>query len=456
MKITQLVTGANTRAPVISPDGKYVVYVQEKEHVDSLWLYQVATGSNVQIVAPVDTGQIPPTFSNDGNYIYYVNHEKEYPSGVLSKVASLGGEPRKLFENLDSAVTFSPDGKQLAFVRRSEDEESQLMVANEDGSAARVIHATSGRRGFLTPPAWSPDGRTIAIPRQFSSPQDRRLVAVSVASGEVKPIGSHTWSRIFRSAWLPDSRGLIAVASDVNSPDQSQIYEISYPGGEVRRITFDLYDYNGMGMTADGNSLVTVKNETHSSLWIGLMSKGQSVEERVRPEVGGTDGLDWTPDGRIVYTAFTATVENLASMDVNGGGRKQLTDLRVEGERMMDPSVCGDGRHVVAVSNHGSNSGLFRINADGSNLAQLTSGTSDGAPSCSPDGKWVIFQSKRSGTVTLWKVSIDGGEQTQLTTEETQNPAISPDGKWIACLYIDGRSSPFYRPLEAASPRRSS
>src|SRR5262249_19678696 len=147
------------------------------------WLYQVATGSNVQIVAPVAIGRIPPTFSNDGNYIYYVNREKEHPSGVLSKVASLGGEPRKLFENLDSAVTFSPDGKQLAFVRRSEDEESQLTVANEDGSAAKVIYAVRAPEGLFNQPAWSPDGRTIAIPRQFSSPEDRRLVAVSVASG---------------------------------------------------------------------------------------------------------------------------------------------------------------------------------------------------------------------------------------------------------------------------------
>jgi eukaryotic-like serine/threonine-protein kinase len=438
MKITQLVTGANTRAPVISPDGKYVVYVQKKERAESLWLYQVATGSNVQIVALVDIGRIPPTFSNDGNYIYYVNHEKEYPSGVLSRVASLGGEPRKLFENLDSAVTFSPDGRQLAFLRSSDDGESQLTVANEDGSAAKVIYAAKAPGRIFNQPAWSPDGRTIAVPRQFSSPQDRRFVAVSVASGEVKPIGSHRWSSIFRSAWLPDSGGLITVARDVNS-EQNQLYEISYPGGQVRRITFDLYDYNGMGMTADGNSLVTVKNETHSTLWIGLLSKGQAIEERIRPEVGGTDGLDWTPDGRIMYPELTANVENLVNVDINGGGRKQLTDLRVEGERVTEPSVCGDGRHVVAFSNHGGNSGLFRINADGSRLAQLTSGTSDGAPSCSPDGKWVIFQSKRSGTVTLWKVSIDGGEQTQLTTEETQFPTVSPDGKWIACIYTYGK-----------------
>src|SRR5439155_22079475 len=102
----------------------------------------------------------------------------------------------------------------------------------------------------------------------------------------------------------------------------------------------------------------------------------------------------------------------------------------------IEPSRCGDGRHIVACSNHGGNSGVFRIHADGSNLAQVTSGTYDGAPSCSPDGIWVIFQSKRSGTLSLWKVSSDGGEQTQLTTEETQYPAVSPDGKWIACLYI--------------------
>jgi Tol biopolymer transport system component len=36
---------------------------------------------------------------------------------------------------------------------------------------------------------------------------------------------------------------------------------------------------------------------------------------------------------------------------------------------------------------------------------------------------------------TLWKISTDGGEPTQLTTEWTYRPAVSPDGKWIACVY---------------------
>jgi Tol biopolymer transport system component len=433
MKITQLTHGANARAPVISPDGKYVVYVQEKDHQEGLWLYQVATGSNVQIVPMVATGAIPPTFSNDGNYIYYVDHEKEHPKGLLCKVASLGGEPRKLFENLSSAVTFSPYGRQLAFVRRFEDK-SELTIANEDGSAAKAIYAVRAPAGLFNNPAWSPDGNTIVVPRQTPSPQERRLVAVSVAGGEVKPIGSHTWLRIFRSAWLPDNTGLIAVARDVNSPDQSQIYDISYPGGEPRRITFDLYDYNGLGLTADGNSLVTVKNETRSSLWVSSMGKGQAIKENVQPEIVGADGLDWTPDGRIVFTAFRGAEGNLAIVDANGSGRKSLTDLGVPGEFIAEPSVCGDGRHVVAFSNHGGNHGLVRIDAVGTNLVQLTSGAFDTSPSCSADGKWVIFQSNRTGKPGLWKVPVKGGEQKQLTTEECFSPTVSADGAWIACL----------------------
>jgi Tol biopolymer transport system component len=124
-------------------------------------------------------------------------------------------------------------------------------------------------------------------------------------------------------------------------------------------------------------------------------------------------------------------------MDANGSRRKSLTDL-VPGEFSAGPSVCGDGRHVIAVSNHGGTPGLFRIDADGTNLVQLTSGTS---PSCSPDGKWVIFESNRMGKPTLWKVPVEGGEQKQLTTEECFSPAILPDGAWIACLYAPESSN---------------
>jgi len=442
MKITQLTTSGNVLRPAISPDGKYVVYIQvDKNHQPGLWLYQVATGSNVEIVAPIAPGLIPPKFSNDGSYVYYVNYEKDHPNGVLCKIASLGGEPRKLFDNLSSAVSFSPDGQQLAFVRRAEGGEFRLMVANEDGSAERTVHAFRPPEHLFNHPAWSPNGKTIAVPVRTSAPDNHtRLVAVSVGSGEVKPIGSHIWSAVLSPSWLSDGSGLIAAATEATSLDQPQVYEISYPEGEVRRITVDLYSYSGMGVTADGQSLVTVKNEIHSTLWIGSVDRtGRAVEDHVQAGSDGTEGIDWTPDGRIVYTAPTATEENLGSMDAAGNGRKQLTALGVEGEWIMNPSVCGDGKHIVADSNHGGNFGMLRINADGSNLSQLTSGSFLSSPSCSPDGTWVVYNTKEPG---LWKISINGGETTRLTRESTGYPTVSPDGKWIVCVFWPDPNKP--------------
>jgi serine/threonine protein kinase/Tol biopolymer transport system component len=438
MKIAQLTTSGHARKPAISPDGKYVVYEQDKDHQTSLWLYQVATGTNVQIVAPIATGMTSPAFSRDGNYVYYIDHDNDHPKGILCKVASLGGAPRKLFENLSSSVSFSPDGKRLAFVRRlPEGGEYDLMAANEDGSEEKQIHRFLKPKNLWNDPAWAPDGKTIALTVHTDPPDNHaRLEAVSVEDGGERLIGSHVWSTNVRPTWLPDGSGLVTVAGELNSPDEHQIYEISYPEGEARRITVDLSTYGGMGVTADGNSLVTAKQEFQASLMIASMDKaGHPVEDHVLAGSDGTEGLDWTPEGRIVYTASTASEENLGSMDASGGDRKQLTALGVDGEYIEDPSVCGDGRHIVAQSNHGGNMGLLRINSDGSNLVQLTREIIDGVASCSPDGKWVVFQSNRTGTWTLWKVSIDGGEQTQLTKEDTEQAAVSPDGKWIACLY---------------------
>src|SRR5262249_60453046 len=101
----------------ISADGKYVVYEVSKDSKVSLWLRQIATSSAVKLVPDTDDGFGGTTFSPDGNFVYYHQFSKDEPTGALYVVPTLGGVPKKVLTNISSPVTFSRDGKQIAFVR---------------------------------------------------------------------------------------------------------------------------------------------------------------------------------------------------------------------------------------------------------------------------------------------------------------------------------------------------
>jgi hypothetical protein len=260
MKITRLTSNGKATDAAISPDGKYVVHVVDDGGQQSLWMQQVATSSNVQIVAPADVLYAGLTFSRDGNYVYYVKWDKK-TLPVLYQMPVLGGVTRKLIVDINSTVTFSPDDKQLAFTRGYPDTrwESALMVANADGTAEQKLAVRKDPDFFPThalwespAPAWSLDGKVIACPagRADASGSYMTVVEVSVADGAVKPITSQRWWEVGQIAWQRDGSGLVLTAREQSS-SPFQIWYLSYPGGEVHRITNDLNDYRGMSLTAD-------------------------------------------------------------------------------------------------------------------------------------------------------------------------------------------------------------
>jgi eukaryotic-like serine/threonine-protein kinase len=447
MEITQLTTSGKVENTAISPDGKYVVYVQQDAGLQSLWLYQVATGSNVQILpaAGEDVSYWPPTFSIDGNYVYYVRSDKDHPRNALYRVASLGGTPEKLFDNVQSCVTFSPDGKRFAFVRQfPERGEGTLMTAKLDGQEERRVFTVKEPEAFRGQPAWSPDGKVIAVGRRsFSGTFQFQVLAISVDSGRASPIGSHNWFTVWRLAWLPDGSGLVMPAAEMTSPSLTQIYELSYPEGQVRRITNDLNSYYGMGITADSHALVTEREELQTKLWVSTRPQWTKLDEVSVPgKYNGFDGLAWTSDGRIAYTSFASGGEEIWTIGQTGADRKQLTPPGTVPALYDFSSVCGDGKRLVTDSNRGGGVNIWRIDMDGSNLTQLTKGNGEINASCSPDGKWVAYQSIQGGKWALWKAKIDGGEPVQLTNGSAESLAFSPDGKWICCVHTPDPRKP--------------
>ena len=116
------------------------------------------------VVQPAEVLYRGLTFSHDGNYIFYVVQEGNNPIQVLYQVPVLGGQPRRLMTNVDSPVTFRPDGTEMAFVRRSRGTgEDSLIVASADGSNERRLTTRRGTDFYgIGGPDWSLDGKTIA------------------------------------------------------------------------------------------------------------------------------------------------------------------------------------------------------------------------------------------------------------------------------------------------------
>jgi eukaryotic-like serine/threonine-protein kinase len=442
MKITRLTSDGAAIEAAISPDGRHVAYVLRDGGRETLRVRQVATSSDLQIVPPAEATYIGLTFSPDGDYLYYITRQGRSilqfgsnSTGTLYQVPVLGGASRRLVTGVDSPVTFSPDGGKIAFVRAyPERGETALMVANADGSgeqrlAARPlpdVYLSKGR--YDGGPAWSPDGTVIAC--GVGHFDEQHVVAVSAADGSESPLGSGSWKGIGRLSWLPDGSGLVIVAVDQRRA--AQLWQLSYPAGESRRITNDLNSYTGVSIDARAHSLAAVLTDPRTqTLWLVDPSEGSARAKKITSANGNSEIVSWTPDNRMVFTTIMDDRWNLWVVNPDGTGKKQLTNFT--NNINVRPRVSPDGRYIVFVSDMGGPRNIWRVDIDGGNPVRLTSGEIDTWPTCSPDGRWVVYLSFVTGKSSLLKVPVEGGGQVQLASAENfMAPSVSPDGSLVA------------------------
>ena len=435
VKLTKFTTTGKALKAAISPDGKYVAYVLGESGQQSVSLRQMATGKELQIVPSERTDIYGVTFSRDGNYVFYVSQAQNHVA-VLFQVPSLGGAPDKLIEDVDSPVTLSPDGRQLAFIRFSPGAAS-IVIANINGAGERILTSTRtddavriGPNGVL-PPSWSPDGEVIACPVSVNPTQwDQTIYGYQVKDGAGRPLTDARWPALGRIEWLPDGGGLLATIIESTTSSEQQIWLVPYPKGAPRRITNDLGDYRDLEVAGDGHTMVAIQSEKKANIWMASSSDLDHPTQLTATSYDGLNGLAWTPDGKLVYTSWISGEQNLWISDVNGSAPRQLTAHAGFSEQ---PAVSPDGRYIVLLSNRSGQEQIWRIDIDGKHPMQLTHGAGNNQPTFTADGKFVIFRS--TNPPGLFRVDINGGEPVALTDRGYFDPNVSPDGKLIACGY---------------------
>jgi len=459
MKISRLTVNGKAENAAISPDGKTVVYVVREGGQRSLWIRQVATNSNVQIVAPAETLIGRQTFSPDGNYVYYYAQDKVNLKGALFQVPALGGTPRRILTDIGSPIAFSPDGSRISFLRNDNagSGEDQLIIANADGTDERKVTMRKGDKFFnYGGLGWSPDGKVIAgAAGTYAGGFHFTIVAVDVDTGEQKEITKRKFADAGRISWLADGSAMLVNAADQGAT-QNQIWRVDYPSGESHPITRDLSDYVGTSLSADSKSLVTVQFDGTANVWVAPANDISHGKQITSGKLEGDSGLAWTPDNRIVYTSLASGNLDLWIMNADGTNQKQLT---ADPERDDVQAVSPDGRYVVFNSMRAGFPSLWRMDIDGGNLKQLMDKQEDYSPQISPDSRWIVFTSWRTGRQTLWKISIDGGEPVQITDMFIPDASISSDGKLLACFHRDEKPNSPLRliilPFEGGTPTKT-
>jgi serine/threonine protein kinase len=426
-KVTE--TG-KARFVALAPDGKYILSVVEDKGQQSLWLRNVPTNSNTQVMPPESVQYIGVRFSPDGNYLYFVRGEPGQALKFLYRAPVLGGTPQKLVTDVDTNVTFSPDGRTLAYSVMNNPElgKFRLVTYSIETSEGKTL-ATGNMSQALYAPAWSPDGKTIICVVYSTADAISALVAVDPITGKQNVVFEAKDGPLFDPAWLPDGSSLLAryIGKETNF-NRSEIVEISYRDRTVRAVTHDINNYADLSLSGDGHMLATVLSQNHYDMYVAAASDLNSAKTLQLTTGARMRSFTWTPDGQIIIDQ-----DGLNLFHADTGNSTPLTSSKQDGAAFW-PSSCPDARYVVSTIVGRGNAKaetVWRMDSGGGNFKQLSNGNRDWYPVCSPDGKWVYYSDAANGG-KLTRVPLDGGTPERLSDLPTLRFDISPDGKLAA------------------------
>ena len=443
--VTQVTNTGKTQQTAVSPDGRFLVSVQRDNGQESLWLRNIATASDTQVVSSRGQKFTSLVFSPDGNYIYF----RETAPGmsglfILHRAPVLGGKPEVVAKDVDSNATFSPDGKNVVFIRVNDPDigKWRLIETNADGSNERVLYIAPEQISQKSV-AWSPDGRRVAVAiADVGSSIAGSISMFDFASSQLRPFVEFHDKAPTQLAWSPDDRWLLAIYGGRGESFslQDQIGIFSYPSGKFHTVTNDTNNHATLTISGDGHTLATVQNQMTSEIQL-LPASGTGPASLVPglPAQGFISAFDWVGNDELVVS------KGLRLLRIKIDGSSSSGILNDPGGFIGSVDTCGGkGPIVFTWYFHGGENGgrIWRTDAEGAAPVALSPPGEPRMWQCSKDGKW-LYESATSGNSDIKRLSVvNGGNEETLPSTTIANvlmmgTALSSDGKTYARLVAE-------------------
>ncbi len=438
-------------SPAFSPDGNQIAFVWDGGQEANTDIYvRLVDGGNCVRVTNHPGDDVNPVWSPDGRTIAFYRSTPEGDGIFL--VPSLGGAERKLTDTWANRFGFgsyswlhwSPDGKWLVVSDKTSAEKpfSLFLVSLETGERRPLTTPPASIIGDCSP-AFSPDGRQVAFVRVLSAVVSE-VNLVSADGGEPKRL-TFDGAGADTLAWTSNGRELVYSS---RHSGKSRLMKLPVEGGTPQWLAACGNEARYPAFSPHGNRLAWRQNTDNEDIFrISLKSNGSTaapfsgLPSAVIASTAKEVSPRYSPDGKKI--AFVSTRSGSEEIWVCGSAGENPTCLTsFRGPLAGSPSWSPDGKQIVFDCRPDGNADIFVISNDGGQAHRLTTDSAeDIVPSWSHDGRWIYFTSNRSGRLQIWKMAINGEQAIQLTKQGGFEPMESPDGQWVYFSQDRGSSS---------------
>jgi serine/threonine protein kinase len=429
-KIVQVTSSPGSKdAPALSPDGNWIAFQWEGEKADN-WDIYVKDLANPGEPTRLTTDPAPdvyPTWSPDGRQIAFW---RASPAGdALCLISPLGGTERKIADALAiGPLSYSPDGKNIVFSDKVPATAPLNIWSVNIGTLQKELLVKPTSNNCLDSAAkYSPDGRSLAFIRR-SGAVDYAIYVMRLPDGEPRLVTR--FGTPMNLSWTSDGREL--VFSSWENAGEVALWRIAMEGGEPRRIPVR---GERVSLASAGRNRLAYVNETgNRDIWRMDLTGPQPVKAPGHPLLSWASNEGYVsiaPDSKkIAFQSDRSGTMEIWVCGIDGSNPKQITDMRAP--NTGGASWSPDGKTIAFDSQKSGTNKIYLLSADGGQPHQLTDGPAeDGAASWSRDGRWIYFYSNRSGSANIWKIPSAGGTVEQVTKEGGFTGWESADGRLL-------------------------